>query len=179
MATKGNSLDFYCNHYLLEWVRKLEKSGGYELIFGVFVFLFFSFLMFWQAGGNFIWFLVGIFGLSFYVGIYIYGGTFRRARIVNCTIQSLKFGGDFLSIVTFPFRIPGIRIYLKREVILKKGKITISECDFPIKDKSAIKQKAICIRAGDSEMFYCLSEFFSDDLRSNLIDEGDDKISNS
>ncbi len=150
------------------WVRKSEKSAIYETIFGFGVLGLFSFLMFQKSSGNLLWFLLGISGLLFFVAIYTYGGTIRRGRIINSTIESLKFSENILVLRTFSYNVLGLKKLSEKEVDIELNLLVVKECDYPIIDKKTIQGKVLCISKKNQNSYYILPQFFPEEIKDYL-----------
>lgn len=155
------------NKKLYLWVQKSSKSAIYETIFGFVVLGLFGFLMYQKSSGNLLWLLLGICGLLFFVGIYTYGGTIRRGRIINNTVSSIEFNDTTISFQTFSYNILGLKELPLQEIKLERESLGIKDCDYPIMDKKTIKGKALVIRSNQQD-FYILPQFFPENLKQYL-----------
>lgn len=71
MEYKKINLIVESNSELGKWVRKLERSAVYEILFGFAIFSLFAFKMYENSDGNLSWFIIAVLGLSFYLALYI------------------------------------------------------------------------------------------------------------
>ncbi|RZS98016.1 hypothetical protein [Cecembia calidifontis] len=166
MGINKNNIEIYCVDQLNNWVLKSQKSAIYETIFGIFAVGLFSILMFQKSNGNYLWFLLGVLGMMFYLGLYTYGGSVRRGRIINNTVKSLSFENNIMKIRTFSFNILGLKNLPEKVIEINSEKFEIKNCDYPIMDKKTFKDKVICVLHDNDETYYFHRQFFP-----NKIDE--------
>lgn len=163
---KRNDFEMASCTELDRWIRRSEQLVVYEIIFGFFILALFGFLMYQKAADNFLWFLIGIMGLLFFVGVYIYGGTIRRAKIINSTVKKIKRKEEDLLIKTFPYNILGIKKVFQKEIRISINALDVKECDYPIMDKKKIKSKALCIRDINSKnSYFIILQFFPESIK--------------
>jgi len=165
MGINESSLEVNSRNSLEIWVRKSEKSAMYETMFGLSVLILFSLLMYQKAADNLLWLLLGVLGLTCYVGIYTYGGAIRRARIINSTIKALRIDENSVSIRTFSYSIFGVKKAPEKKVTISRDVLAIKKCDYPIIDRRTIMGKAFCISDGDKQSYYILPQFFPGGIR--------------
>lgn len=156
---------------LESWVFKSQKLAIYEAVFGFFVLGLFSFLMYQKSNGNLIWFLIGFIGLLFFTGIYTYGGTVRRGRIINRTVKSLSLDENVLKFTTFSYNILGLKKIPEMEIEIKRDSLVVKRCDYPIKDNNSIQGKILSISDKNQEKYFILPQYFSEEIREIIVEE--------
>ena len=155
---------------LSNWVNKIQKSAIYEIIV---VGLFFGFLILAMIVNEFsavLFSLILIMLMALFV-VFVYGGTIRRAKVVNNTIRKITATENTLKIVTFDYNMLYIRHYKEKVFEIDKGNANLSKCDYPIMDKKIIENPIFCLKDKDEE-YYIINKYFDIDLKNSVMSMG-------
>ena len=168
MEVLKNRIEITADNHLNVWVLKSKKSAIYETIFGFAILGFFGFLMYQKSSDNLVWFILGICGLLFYGGIYTYGGTIRRGRIINSTVKTLVFSNNTIEIRTFSYNILGLKNLLEKKIQINRDKLIVKESDYPIMDKKTIQGKILSVSDINGKSYYIIPQFFPEEIKGYL-----------
>ncbi|WP_155960769.1 hypothetical protein [Flavobacterium daejeonense] len=147
------------------WVKKFVKLIFYEVLFGIIIFLFFSFMMYLKANSP-LFLFIGVFGLAVFLFIYAYGSVVNKCKIINHTISKIKFENKNICIETFAYKT----LFKKRDSILidlDVSAIKFRNDKYPILDKNITKYEVLFFLINDKE-FYLVLDFFDKDLANKL-----------
>jgi len=138
------------------WIVKLQKNALFEVIFGITFGCFIEYAIFINSR-NSILSMFSSFVVFIAIAIYIYGRTYFRGKVLNCTVKQIVVTEHTLILITYPVKILGLFKWNSLTSNIDLSDRSFVELEYPFKEKDRIKLNAIGFRVGNA-YFYVLRE---------------------